>query len=60
MAAIQIARHLGADVYATASPGKHAALRRLGLPPGRIASSRTLDFEDQFRAAAGPAASTPS
>jgi polyene macrolide polyketide synthase len=52
MAAVQIARHLGADVYATASPAKHATLRRLGIPGTRIASSRTLDFEDQFRAAA--------
>jgi polyketide synthase 12 len=49
MAAIQLARYLGADIYATASPGKHPALHALGLPPEHIASSRTLDFEDRFR-----------
>jgi candicidin polyketide synthase FscB len=48
MAAIQLARHLGADVYATASPGKHDVLRELGVPAGHIASSRTLDFEAAF------------
>ncbi|MDR6593153.1 acyl transferase domain-containing protein/D-arabinose 1-dehydrogenase-like Zn-dependent alcohol dehydrogenase/acyl carrier protein [Saccharothrix longispora] len=53
MAAIRLARHLGAEVYATASPGKWAALRELGLPDERIASSRTLDFADAFRAATG-------
>lgn len=50
-AAIQIARHLGAEVFATAHPNKHHALNALGLDPGHIASSRTLDFADAFRAA---------
>ncbi|MCZ7432818.1 SDR family NAD(P)-dependent oxidoreductase [Streptomyces sp. WMMC1477] len=50
-AAVQVARHLGAEVYGTASPGKWPALRALGLPGERIASSRTLDFADAFRAA---------
>ncbi|HEY0697122.1 MAG TPA: zinc-binding dehydrogenase, partial [Micromonospora sp.] len=48
MAAVQIARHLGALVYATASPGKWDAVRRTGIPEDRIASSRTLDFEERF------------
>ncbi|MGP9017961.1 SDR family NAD(P)-dependent oxidoreductase [Streptomyces sp. BR1] len=51
MAAVQLARHWGADVYATAGPGKWDTLRGLGLTDDRIASSRTLDFEDTFRAA---------
>ncbi|KJS51373.1 hypothetical protein VM98_37535, partial [Streptomyces rubellomurinus subsp. indigoferus] len=42
MAAVQGARPLGAEVYATASPGKWDALRALGVPDGRIADSRTL------------------
>ena len=48
MAAVQIARHLGAEVFGTASPGKWPALRALGLDDAHIASSRTLDFEAQF------------
>ncbi|GAA3464793.1 hypothetical protein GCM10018963_68060 [Saccharothrix longispora] len=53
MAAVQLARHLGADVFATASPGKWGALRALGLADDRIASSRTLEFAEAFRAATG-------
>ncbi|MEU7282894.1 type I polyketide synthase [Streptomyces sp. NPDC045431] len=48
-AALQLARHLGAERYATASPAKWDALRAAGLPDERIASSRTLDFERRFR-----------
>jgi mycoketide-CoA synthase len=48
MAAVQLARHLGAEVFATASPGKWGALRELGLDDAHIASSRTLDFKDEF------------
>lgn len=51
MAALQLARHWGADVFATASPGKQDTLRSLGVPDDHIASSRTLDFEATFRAA---------
>ncbi|WP_405790432.1 SDR family NAD(P)-dependent oxidoreductase [Streptomyces sp. NBC_01367] len=51
MAAVQLARHWGADVYATASPAKWDTLRGLGLTDDRIASSRTLDFEETFRTA---------
>ncbi|GAB3832969.1 hypothetical protein GCM10027610_026050 [Dactylosporangium cerinum] len=48
MAAVQLAKHLGAEVFGTASAGKTAALRALGLQGDRVASSRTLDFEEQF------------
>ncbi|MEU7574976.1 SDR family NAD(P)-dependent oxidoreductase [Micromonospora sp. NPDC049240] len=53
MAAVQIARHLGADVFATASEGKWPALRELGVPADHLASSRTLDFEARFLDATG-------
>ncbi len=54
MAAVQLARHLGAEVFATASPAKWRALRR-GRDPGRrpIASSRDTGFEEAFLAATG-------
>nr|WP_079188457.1 type I polyketide synthase [Streptomyces sp. CB02009] len=51
MAAVQLARHLGAEVYGTAGPGKWDALRPLGLEGAHLASSRTLDFESAFGAA---------
>ena len=51
MAAVQLARHLGAEVFATASPGKWDALRAMGVGDARMASSRTLDFRDEFLAA---------
>ncbi|MCC8243321.1 type I polyketide synthase [Saccharothrix luteola] len=47
-AAIQLARHLGAEVFATASPRKWDALRAAGLSEDHIASSRTLEFEQRF------------
>ncbi|MGW5237262.1 MDR/SDR family oxidoreductase, partial [Streptomyces nodosus] len=53
MAAIQIARHLGAEVFATASEGKWDVLRSLGVADDHIASSRTLDFEAAFAEVAG-------
>ncbi|GAA3566871.1 hypothetical protein GCM10022419_054440 [Nonomuraea rosea] len=53
MAATQLARHWGAEVYGTASPPKWAALRELGFTGDRIAGSRTLDFEQEFLAATG-------
>ncbi|MFC0042722.1 type I polyketide synthase [Actinomadura rayongensis] len=52
LAAVQIARHLGAEVFATASPAKHPALRALGLDDAHIASSRSTAFEQHFRATA--------
>ncbi|MET7339567.1 SDR family NAD(P)-dependent oxidoreductase, partial [Nonomuraea sp. NPDC005650] len=53
MAAIQIARHLGAEVFATASPAKQHLLRALGVPEGHISSSRDLDFADAFASITG-------
>ncbi|GLY39359.1 hypothetical protein Amsp01_053830 [Amycolatopsis sp. NBRC 101858] len=53
MAAVQLARQLGAEVYGTASAGKWDTLRASGLADDHIASSRTLDFEAEFRAATG-------
>jgi acyl transferase domain-containing protein/NADPH:quinone reductase-like Zn-dependent oxidoreductase len=55
MAAIQIARHLGAEVFATAHPDKWDALRELGLDEEHIASSRDLGFRDAFLAQTGGA-----
>ncbi|WP_433135957.1 type I polyketide synthase [Actinomadura nitritigenes] len=49
LAAVQLARHLGAEVYATASPPKQHVLRDLGLDDDHIASSRDLEFEERFR-----------
>ncbi|MBV9022846.1 MAG: SDR family NAD(P)-dependent oxidoreductase [Streptomycetaceae bacterium] len=51
MAALQIAQHLGADIYATAHPSKHAALRAAGLKDSHLASSRDSAFEQHLRAA---------
>ncbi len=48
MAAVQLALHLGAEVFATASPGKWPVLRALGLDDAHIASSRSLDFRERF------------
>ena len=53
MAAVQLARHLGARVLGTASPGKWHWLRSLGLTEAEIASSRDLGFEEHFRRATG-------
>ena len=47
-AAVQIARHLGAEVFATASAGKWNSLRALGFDEAHLASSRDLDFEQHF------------
>ncbi|MGV2921901.1 SDR family NAD(P)-dependent oxidoreductase, partial [Streptomyces alfalfae] len=49
MAAVQLARHLGAEVFATASEGKWDAVRALGVPDDHLASSRDLGFEEHFR-----------
>ncbi|GAA1306589.1 SDR family NAD(P)-dependent oxidoreductase [Saccharothrix xinjiangensis] len=48
MAAVQLARHYGAEVYATASPAKWDAVRALGVDDDHLASSRTTDFADAF------------
>uniref|UniRef100_UPI000950CF82 type I polyketide synthase n=1 Tax=Streptomyces acidiscabies TaxID=42234 RepID=UPI000950CF82 len=48
MAAVQVARHLGAEVFATASPVKHAVLEELGIDEAHRASSRELGFAGKF------------
>jgi polyketide synthase 12 len=48
MAATQIARHIGAEIYATASPPKWPTLHQQGIDQQHIASSRTTDFQQQF------------
>ncbi|MFA1538207.1 SDR family NAD(P)-dependent oxidoreductase [Actinomadura monticuli] len=53
MAAVQIARHLGAEVFATAGPAKQDVLERMGIDAGHRASSRDLEFERAFRKATG-------
>nr|MDQ2958250.1 SDR family NAD(P)-dependent oxidoreductase [Actinomycetota bacterium] len=53
MAAIQLARHLGAEVFGTASEGKWDVLRGLGIDDAHLASSRDLDFEQKFLARTG-------
>ncbi|WP_191253729.1 type I polyketide synthase [Amycolatopsis oliviviridis] len=53
MAATQLARHLGAEVFGTASEGKWDVLRAAGLDDDHIASSRTLEFEERFRETTG-------
>ncbi|MYX57904.1 SDR family NAD(P)-dependent oxidoreductase, partial [Streptomyces sp. SID8382] len=50
MAAVQLARHLGAEVYGTAGTGKWEAT---GLDTDHLASSRTADFESAFLTATG-------
>ncbi|WP_149184534.1 SDR family NAD(P)-dependent oxidoreductase, partial [Streptomyces sp. TRM49041] len=45
-AAVQIARHLGAEVFATASPVKWDAVRASGVAADHIASSRETGFRD--------------
>ncbi|MEV6423378.1 type I polyketide synthase [Streptomyces sp. NPDC051662] len=55
MAAVQVARHLGAEVFGTASEPKWDTLLDGGLDRAHIASSRTLDFEASVRAATGGA-----
>jgi NADPH:quinone reductase-like Zn-dependent oxidoreductase len=51
MAAIQLARTWGMEVFATACPTEWDVLRELGVGEDHIASSRTLGFEERFRQA---------
>ena len=41
------------EVYATASPGKHAVLEGMGIDEAHRASSRDLDFEQASAEATG-------
>ncbi|MFJ6619333.1 type I polyketide synthase [Kitasatospora sp. NPDC091335] len=47
-AAVQVARHLGAEVFGTASPAKWKAVRALGVAADRIANSRDTGFARAF------------
>ncbi|GFE67449.1 type I polyketide synthase [Chroococcus sp. FPU101] len=47
MAAVQIAKLAGAEVFATASPSKWDTLRRMGVK--HIMNSRTLDFASEIQ-----------
>ncbi|MCX2734490.1 zinc-binding dehydrogenase, partial [Saccharopolyspora sp. NFXS83] len=47
-AATQLARHLGLEVFGTASTGKWDTLHATGYDATHIANSRTLDFEQHF------------
>ncbi|ORW88397.1 polyketide synthase [Mycobacterium szulgai] len=53
MAAVQLARHLGLEVFATASRGKWETLRAMGFDDDHISDSRSLDFEEKFSAVTG-------
>ncbi|AKN17187.1 erythronolide synthase, modules 3 and 4 [Mycobacterium haemophilum DSM 44634] len=55
MAAVQLARHWGAEVFATASRGKWDTLRSMGFDDDHIADSRTLEFERKFLSVTGGA-----
>ena len=55
MAAVQLARHWGAEVFATASRGKWDTLRAMGFDDDHIGDSRTLDFEEKFSSTTGGA-----
>ena len=48
MAAVQLAQHVGAEVYATAHPSKWDTVQALGVDPARISSSRDVDFAAGF------------
>jgi polyketide synthase 1/15 len=49
MAAVQLARYWGVEVFATASRGKWDTLAAMGFDDDHIADSRTLEFEEKFR-----------
>jgi polyketide synthase 7 len=53
MAAVQLARQWGLDVYATASRGKWDTLRAMGFDEDHIGDSRTLEFEQKFLSTTG-------
>ncbi|AOR31544.1 Type I polyketide synthase [Streptomyces fodineus] len=53
MAAVQLAKHVGAETYATASPAKWPTLRGLGLDDEHLASSRDLRFAEKFLDSSG-------
>ena len=48
MAAVQLCRHFGAEVYGTASAGKWSVLEGMGLDARHIASSRDAELRDEI------------
>jgi polyketide synthase 1/15 len=48
MAAVQLVRKCGAEVFVTASRGKWDTLRAMGIDEAHIGDSRTLGFEEKF------------
>ncbi|MGH2880488.1 MAG: SDR family NAD(P)-dependent oxidoreductase, partial [Solirubrobacteraceae bacterium] len=52
-AAVQIARWLGAEVFATASPAKWGVLSGMGFDGSHVASSRTPEFKQLFSGQTG-------
>ena len=55
MAAVQLARHWGAEVFVTASRGKWDTLRAMGFDDDHIGDTRTTEFEQKFLASTGGA-----
>ncbi|MGB9222525.1 SDR family NAD(P)-dependent oxidoreductase, partial [Mycobacterium sp.] len=55
MAAVQLARRWGLEVFATASRGKWDTLRAMGFDDDHIGDSRTLEFEQKFLSTTGGA-----
>ena len=53
MAAVQLAGHLGMEVFGTASPGKWGVLESLGMDVAHRASSRDLKFRESVLASTG-------
>ncbi|MFV0496009.1 SDR family NAD(P)-dependent oxidoreductase, partial [Mycobacterium sp.] len=53
MAAVQLARHWGVEVFGTASRGKWDTLRAMGFDDDHIGDSRTCDFETTFGTTTG-------
>ena len=49
MAAVQLARHWGLEVYATASPAKWETLRSMGFDDDHIANSRAHRLRAEVR-----------
>ncbi|MEU4876224.1 SDR family NAD(P)-dependent oxidoreductase [Streptomyces sp. NPDC021608] len=52
-AALQLARHWGAEVFGTASAGKREALHAWGFDDEHLADSRSLGYADRFANATG-------
>jgi 4-hydroxyphenylalkanoate synthase len=48
MAAVQLARQQGVEVFVTASPSKWDTLRTMGFDEDHIGDSRTVKFEEKF------------